>query len=104
MRGSGPERVYAIEPDSIVEVAREVVTANGVAERVELIAEMSIGVELSEPVDVIVSDIGGVLPLFGTAIPSRIDARERLLADGGVLIPAREPCGWHWSRRASRTL
>jgi protein arginine N-methyltransferase 1 len=87
----GARRVYAIEPDSIVEVAREVAAANGVAERLELISEMSTRVELPEKVDVIVSDIGGVLPLFGDAVRSRIDARERLLADGGVLIPAREP-------------
>ena len=87
----GARRVYAMEPDPIVDVARAIVAANGVADRVELMAEMSTGVELSEPVDVVVSDIGGVLPLFGNAIPSRIDARERLLADDGVLIPAREP-------------
>ena len=87
----GARRVYAIEPDLIVEVARAVAAANGVADRVEPISELSTRVELPEPVDVIVSDIGGVLPIFGNAIPSRIDARERLLADGGVLIPAREP-------------
>lgn len=87
----GARRVYAIEPDSIVEVARGVVTANGVGDRVELISEMSTRVELPETVDVIVSDIGGVLPLFGDAVPSRIDARERLLAADGVLIPMREP-------------
>ena len=87
----GARRVYAIEPDSIVEVAREVAAANGVADRVELISELSTRVELPEPVDLIVSDIGGVLPLFGHAVRSRIDARERFLAVGGVLIPAREP-------------
>ena len=65
----GARRVYAIEPDSIVEVARGVVTANGVGDRVELISEMSTRVELPETVDVIVSDIGGVLPLFGDRRP-----------------------------------
>ena len=86
----GARRVYAIEPDSIVEVAREVAAANGVADRVEPISELSTRVELPERVDLIVSDIGGVLPLFGGAVSSRIDARERFLADGGVLIPSRE--------------
>lgn len=86
----GARRVYAIEPDPIIEVAREVVSDNRVADRVELISEMSTRVALTEPADVIVSDIGGVLPLFRDAVPSRIDARERLLAAGGVMIPERE--------------
>src|SRR5262249_7463053 len=36
---------------------------------------------------VIVSDIRGVLPLFSHHLPSIVDARERLLAPGGVVIP-----------------
>jgi protein arginine N-methyltransferase 1 len=39
---------------------------------------------------VIVSDVGGLLPWYQTHIPSIIDARERLLAPGGMLIPQRD--------------
>jgi len=40
--------------------------------------------------DIIVSDIRGSLPLFGHAIASIEDARQRLLAPGGRLIPQRD--------------
>ncbi len=38
----------------------------------------------------IVSDLRGVLPLFQDHVASIVDARQRLLAPGGVLIPARD--------------
>ena len=38
----------------------------------------------------IISDIGGVLPWFQQHIPSIADARRRLLAPGGALIPQRD--------------
>ena len=37
-----------------------------------------------------VSDLRGVLPFFQHHIPSIVDARQRLLASGGVLIPCRD--------------
>ena len=39
---------------------------------------------------IIISDLRGVLPWFQQHIPSIIDARKRLLARGGVLIPRRD--------------
>ena len=44
-------------------------------------------VELPERVDVIVSDIRGVLPLFEGALASLQDAKKRFLAPNGVMIP-----------------
>lgn len=84
----GARKVYAIEPDDIIEVAREVVAANACADRVELIQACSSAVELPERADVLVSDLRGVLPPFGRHLPSIIDARERLLKPDGVLVPA----------------
>lgn len=86
----GARRVYAIEADDIIQVAREIAAANGCAERIEFIQELSTRVELPERCDVIVSDMRGVLPWFGLHIPSIVDARQRLLAPGGVLIPQRD--------------
>ena len=51
---------------------------------------MSTRVTLPEPAHVIISDLRGVLPLFEHYIPSIADARQRLLAPGGVLIPQRD--------------
>jgi protein arginine N-methyltransferase 1 len=86
----GARRVYAIEPDDAIEIAREIAVANGCADRIEFIQGMSTEVTLGERADVIVSDIGGVLPWFQRHILSIADARRRFLAPGGVLIPQRD--------------
>lgn len=83
----GAKRVYAIEPSHVIQVARDVATANNCADRVEFIQEISTRVTLPERADVIVSDLRGVLPLFQRNIADLIDARRRFLAPGGVMIP-----------------
>src|SRR5437588_6343743 len=75
-RRAGARRVYAIEQSPVIELAREIVAANG-ADRVEFIAGSSRTAELPEKVDVVVSDIRGVLPLFGDSVASLVDARDR---------------------------
>jgi protein arginine N-methyltransferase 1 len=87
---AGARRVYAIEADDAIEVAREVARANGYQDRIEFIQDLSTRVELPERVDVIVSDLHGVLPLYQQLIPSLVDARRRFLAPSGVLLPSRE--------------
>jgi len=87
---AGAKKVYAIEPADAIEVARELAAANGCADRVEFIQARSTQVALPERVDVIVSDLGGVLPLFQDHLPSIIDARRRFLKRGGALLPRRE--------------
>ena len=57
----GPRRVYAIEPDEAVHVAREA-AANGYADRMECLQAFSTAVTLPVQADVIVSDVGGVPP------------------------------------------
>ena len=86
----GARRVYAIEPSDIIQVARETAAANGFADRIEFIQVLSSRVTLPEAVDVIVSDIHGVLPMQRQSLLSIIDARERFLAPGGTLIPQSE--------------
>ena len=86
----GARRVYAIEPESVITIARETAAANGFANRIEFFENLSTQITLPERADVIVSDLRGVLPWLGQHIPSIIDARERLLAPGGVLIPHRD--------------
>lgn len=86
----GARRVYALEPSNAIEVAREVAAANDYSGRIEFIQKLSTEITLPERADVIVSDVGGLLPWFQTHIPSIMDARERLLAPGGVLIPQRD--------------
>jgi protein arginine N-methyltransferase 1 len=82
----GARRVYAIEPADAIDLAREAAADNGYSDRVIFIRSLSTKVALPERADVIVSDLSGLLPLFGQHIPAIIDARNRFLASGGVLI------------------
>ncbi|HEY2962152.1 MAG TPA: class I SAM-dependent methyltransferase [Pyrinomonadaceae bacterium] len=86
----GARRVYAVEPDNAINIAREAAVANGFAERIEFFQNLSTEITLPEPATVIVSDLRGVLPWFQQHLPSIIDARRRLLAPDGVLIPRRD--------------
>ncbi len=83
----GAQKVYAIEPSDVIQIAQQIAQANGYSDRIEFIQAVSTEVNLPEPVDLIVSDLRGVLPLFQHHIPSLRDARQRFLAPNGVLIP-----------------
>jgi protein arginine N-methyltransferase 1 len=85
---AGAARVYAIEPDPIVQVARDLAAANGLADRIIFIEASSTETSLAERVDVILSDVRAVLPLAGGSLTSLIDARSRFLKPEGVMIPA----------------
>jgi protein arginine N-methyltransferase 1 len=82
----GARHVYAIEPDDAITLAQEVAATNGYSNRITCIQSSSTKVVLTERADVIISDLSGLLPLFGRHIPAIIDARDRFLAPGGALI------------------
>lgn len=86
----GARRVYAIEPASVIRVAREAAAANGFANQIEFFENLSTEISVPERASIIISDLRGVLPWFQQNIPSIIDARSRLLANGGMLIPRRD--------------
>src|SRR5918995_4263079 len=86
----GARRVYAVEPNNVIGLAREAAVANGFADRIQFFEKLSTEITLDEPATIIVSDLRGVLPWFQQHIPSIIDARKRLLARGGTLIPRRD--------------
>src|ERR1700704_416640 len=87
---AGAKRVYAIETQDVIEVAGQIAAANGFANQIQFFQNDSRKVELPERVDVIVSDIRGVLPLFDGALASLQDARRRFLNPNGVMIPRRD--------------
>jgi protein arginine N-methyltransferase 1 len=86
----GARQVYAIEPNDPIQIAREIAAANGYAERIQFIQNVSTKVTLPEQADVIISDLRGVLPFSGGHLPSITDARRRFLVPGGVLIPLQD--------------
>lgn len=86
----GAGKVYAVEPSDALVVARQLAQDNGCADRIEFLQASSFDVRLPAPADVLVSDLRGILPLHGGHLPAIVDARRRLLAPGGVQIPARD--------------
>jgi len=83
----GAARVYAVDPSDLVDVGRELSALNGYADRIHFIQALSTDIALPEPVEVIVSDLRGSIPLFQRHIPTIVDARRRFLAPGGRQIP-----------------
>ncbi len=86
----GAGHVHAIESNDVIHMARKIAAINGYTDRITFHQEISTNVNFPEKVDVVVSDIRGCLPLSGRRIPSIIDARERFLAEDGVLISRRD--------------
>ncbi len=86
----GAGRIIAVEPGRSIHMARRVVHDNGLSDRVELIHDSVSNIRLEERVDVAVSDLRGILPLFRRLVPATIDIRERLLKPAGHLVPLRD--------------
>ena len=86
----GARKVYAIEPNEAIHLAKELAQVNGFEDRIEFIQDLSTNITLPDRADVIVSDLRGILPLYGGHIPAIMDARERHLAPNGTLIPKRD--------------
>jgi protein arginine N-methyltransferase 1 len=86
----GAKHVYAIEPSEVIQVAREIAAANGYGDKIEFFEDVSTKVTIPTRVNVIISDLRGVLPLYEQHIPSIVDARQRFLAPGGKLIARKD--------------
>ncbi len=84
---AGASRVYAVEAQPIIDLARMVAEANRLAERVVFINQLSQRVELPEPVDVILTETLGNDGLGEGILGSVIDARRRFLKSGGRIVP-----------------
>lgn len=87
---AGAARVYAVDPGAVIDVARDVAAANGFADRIRFVQSASTDIDLPEPVDGVVAEIHGVLPLFRRSVVSLLDARARFLKPSGWMIPRRE--------------
>jgi protein arginine N-methyltransferase 1 len=86
----GARKVYAIEIEDVIQVARECAEIAGYADRIEFIQGDSSKITLPERVHGIASDIRGNLPVFGSSLCVMRDARERFLLPGGWIIPTRD--------------
>jgi protein arginine N-methyltransferase 1 len=87
---AGARRIYAVESDAVIEVARQTVVEQGFSDRVVFMNDRSTRIDLPEPVDVIVADLHGALPWFADSVAALLDARDRFLKPSGVMIPERD--------------
>src|SRR5215470_10396120 len=87
---AGARKVYAIDTENVVEFGRQFAAANGMTSRIEFLRGDSRQILLPERANIIISDIRGALPLFGQGILALNDARKRLLAEDGRMIPQRD--------------
>ena len=86
----GARKVYAIDTNPCIHLAREVAKRNGVEDRIEFIHKSVFDVELPEKADVLVSDCRGAFPLHGRHPELVFVARDKFLKPGGRVIPLRD--------------
>jgi protein arginine N-methyltransferase 1 len=84
---AGARRVYAIESDDVIDVARPICRQNGLDEVVVFLNERAERVELPEKVDVVVTETMGNFGVDEGLLGIGIDVRTRLLRQGGRMIP-----------------
>ena len=83
----GAKKVYLVEPQDVIGVAKQFAKANGFADRVECIQGRIEEVSLPEEVDLIVSVFTGNFLLEEDLLPSLFYARDTYLKPGGLMIP-----------------
>jgi predicted RNA methylase len=86
---AGASRVYAIEAGDMARLARDVVRANRLEDRIHVVEGWSTQVNLPERADVLVSEIIGEIPLDERILEATLDARRRLIKPGARFVPER---------------
>ncbi|WP_285713681.1 50S ribosomal protein L11 methyltransferase [Erythrobacter oryzae] len=86
----GAGHVIAIEPDPSIEQLMPMAKANGFADRITVVRDISTNYTPETKADVIVSDCRGSISLYQHHVATLADARARLLAPGGTLLPMRD--------------
>lgn len=84
---AGAKRVYLVEPQPIVKIAREIAKKNGLDDKIVILNGKIEDVELPEKVDLIISVFTGNLLFTEDLLPSLYYARDAYLKPNGKLIP-----------------
>ena len=85
---AGARKVYAVERTPTANVARMIVETNGMSDRIEVLQSDLEEIELTEKVDVLVSEWMGGFGVDENMLAPVIIARDRFLAEGGRIVPA----------------
>jgi type I protein arginine methyltransferase len=86
----GAKKVYAVEPDSAIEVGKLCVKNNPGSERITWLQGLSTEIDLPEKVDIVIGDLHGTMPFYNFNILSMHDAVTRHLKPGGIIMPRRD--------------
>jgi len=84
---AGARKVYAIEQEVIVEIAKQVAQVNGVSDQIEFVVGKSTDIELPELADVLITETIGNAGFDEGILTWMADARSRLLKPDARLIP-----------------
>ncbi|RCV11418.1 hypothetical protein SETIT_2G184000v2 [Setaria italica] len=85
---AGAKHVYAIECSQMADMAKEIVKTNGYSDVITVIKGKVEEIELPVPkVDVIISEWMGYFLLFENMLNTVLYARDKWLADDGVVLP-----------------
>jgi hypothetical protein len=85
---AGASRVYAVDSGDLIGLAQEIAIANGLADRIVHVREVSTRATLPEKVDVVVADQVGRFGYQSGILEYFEDAKCGLLKPGGVTIPS----------------
>lgn len=85
---AGARRVYAIEVEATIAIAKILARQNGFANRVVFLQGLSTQMELPEKADVLVTETIGNFGLEEGILGWVMDARQRLLKEGSRIVPA----------------
>lgn len=85
---AGARRVYALDQSTVAKAARRTVERNGMSEVVEVINGNASDFQLTEPVDVIVSEWLGHFAFVEAMLDDVIACRDANLKEDGVMLPS----------------
>jgi protein arginine N-methyltransferase 1 len=86
---AGAGHVFAVDTNPLIECVRLVAKASGLTERLTILTGDARRLPIP-PVDVIVHDLRGAMPLFRDGVLVLDDVRSRLLKPGGRLVALRD--------------
>ncbi len=86
---AGAETVYAIDVTDIVEVATELVEANGLSDQIRILHGRAGELELDQKVDLIISEWLGNAAFAEGMLHAVLDARDQNLRPNGRMLPSK---------------
>lgn len=110
---AGAKHVHAIEAEpNTLKLAKLIAKQNGLDKKITFHKGLSFKARLRERADVVISEIFGNLGLNENVLPVMLDAKKRLLKDGGKIIPSGikvwlAPCenkDWEYTAKAMHNM